>query len=868
MVNINSNTKPIYVKNTGLNAEEITENRQKYGANIISKKKRKGFFSQLINNFDDPIIKILIGALIINTLLNIRDINIPETVGIGAAVIIATLVSTISEYGSSLAFDKLCNSNSSMYSVRRGGEIVTIKQEDVVVGDIVLLSPGEKIPADGYITQGAISCDQSALTGESKEIHKNACGDTIFYPENVVWEEGGREQLFGGCIICTGACEMIVLRVGADTFIGKIASELQESGRPSPLKNKLSDLADTISYIGYVSAAMIAIAYLFNAFFIESGMNMDIVMNKLSNRAYLISELISAVTVAVSALVVAVPEGLPMMITVVLSSNMKKMLRNGVLVRRLVGIETAGNMNILFTDKTGTITAGKMKVTALVGTDFEYNSLIKLKKNKELYRVFCECTDASCAIGKMSSTERSLIDFFSINTRASVERVAFDSKVKYSGGIIDGKKYSIGAPEVLLLTVNRAFNAAGEIGYLTPSQKGKLYNELDELCGRGSRVVCCVMDDVFIGFIAINDPIRPDILRSIKDAHSAGIHVVMVTGDNIITARAIAEKTGIIRRREDKAILASELSSMTDLQIEELLPDLAVVSRALPQDKLRLVKIAQKCGNVVGMTGDGVNDAPALKAADVGFSMGSGCDIAKEASDIVITDDSFSSITKSVLYGRTIFESIRKFIVFQLTMNFCAMGISIVGPFIGVEKPITVVQMLWVNLIMDTLGGLAFAGEAALSEYMKRKSYGIGEKILSKNMYLQILINGGYALAVCLIFLKSNYFSGMFSDSGEVYFLTVFFSLLIFCGIFTSFVSRTNRINIFANLTGNPAFIIIMTAVAIAQLMIIYYGGSIFRCVPIEKSDLLVSATLALSVIPADFLRKIIIKSIKKYGSK
>ena len=868
MVNINSNNNVLYVKKTGLDIGEVAENRQKYGSNIISKKKRKGFFSQLINNFDDPIIKILIGALIINTLLNIRDINIPETVGIGAAVLIATLVSTISEYGSSLAFDKLCNSSTSLYSVRRRGETVNIRQEEIVVGDIVILSPGEKIPADGFVISGAVSCDQSALTGESKEIHKNRCESNYFFPDSIVWEEGSKEQLFGGCIVCTGACEMIVLRVGSETFIGKIASELQESGRPSPLKNKLSDLANSVSYIGYISAGMIAVAYLFYAFFIESGMNMDIVFSKLTDKGYVISELISAVTVAVSALVVAVPEGLPMMITVVLSSNMKKMLKNGVLVRRLVGIETAGNMNILFTDKTGTITAGKMKVTSLVGWDYEITGLSKLKKNREVYGAFLKCADTSCGVGKMSSTEKALVDFFNINTRGEAERIAFDSKVKYSCGISEGKKYFIGAPEVLLMSVVKVLGVDGDVSYLTSSQKAELYAKLDDLCSRGARVVCCTCEDVFIGFVAINDPIRRDIIRSVKEAQTAGIHVVMVTGDNIITARAIAEKTGIIKKKDDKVIQASELSGMSDQEIEILLPDLTVVSRALPQDKLRLVKIAQKCGNVVGMTGDGVNDAPALKAADVGFSMGSGCDIAKEASDIVITDDSFSSITKSVLYGRTIFESIRKFIVFQLTMNFCAMGISILGPFIGVEKPITVVQMLWVNLIMDTLGGLAFAGEPALSEYMRRRNYGMGEKILTKSMYLQILINGGYALAVCLIFLKSSFLGGMFSAYGDVYFLTVFFALLIFCGIFTSFASRTDRLNILSNLTGNPAFIVIMTAVAIVQLAIIYYGGNIFRCVPITREALALAAVLAFSVVPADFIRKAIMKSIKKYGSK
>ena len=864
MVNIQTENRCVYVSKMGLESAEVNKNRELFGENVVTKKKRAGFFRQLLSNFNDPIIKVLIGALIINTAVNLRDINIPETVGIALAVFIATIVSTVSEYGSAVAFEKLCSASASVYSVRRNGETVSIEAQDIVVGDIVLLSSGEKIPADGVIISGGVACDQSALTGESREVHKSASSESAFSPNGIIWNENDKKQVFSGCTVCSGTCEMIVLRVGDGTFIGKIAGELQGDSRPSPLKSKLTELAGNISFIGYVGAAMIAVAYLFNDLFIASGMNMSVVAEKLSDRSYVMGELISALTVAVSAIVMAVPEGLPMMITVVLSSNMKKMLRAGVLVRKMVGIETAGNMNILFTDKTGTVTAGKMKITSVSAIDGDFSSTGMLKKQSELYKYINMCADASCGVGRVSSTEKAVLDFLSVKNRNVCQRIPFDSKVKYSGGKIGGRDFYMGAPEILIERTSRAVSCHGDIIGMTYADKNYLRQKLEALCANGSRVICLIEDDIFICLLEISDPLRGDVIRSVREAKEAGVHVVMVTGDNLITASSVAKKSGILCREHDMVFCGKEIRDMSDGELKKIIHKISVVARALPEDKQRLVRIAQEVGLVAGMTGDGVNDAPALKIADVGFSMGSGCDIAKEASDIVITDNSFSSITKAILYGRTIFESIRKFIVFQLTVNFCAMGVSVVGSFIGIEKPITVIQMLWVNIIMDTLGGLAFAGEPALKSYMKRRGYGLNAKILSAEMIWRIIIGGGYSLLLCIWFLKGRTIGEIFAHENEIYFLTVFFALLIFCGIFTAFASRTDRTNIFANITGNPMFVIIMFAVAVVQLMIIYYGGEIFRCVPLDIRAVGFAALLASSVIPADLIRKVIFKRIRK----
>ncbi len=854
----------LQIKANGLSASEIKQSQAKFGLNILTQKKRTSFLRQLIRNLNDPIIKILLGALVINAIVSFGHINMPETVGIAAAITIATLVSTISEYSSSLAFEKLCSaSQNSVYSVRRDGEIVNIASEDIAVGDIVLLSPGQKVMADGYIISGDVSCNQASLTGESIEIRKKPAALAYFDPEEFTSDTSDKTKLFSGSIICTGACEMVVARVGDETLIGHLAGDLQETNRPSPLKKRLGELAKSISYLGYVGAAMIAFAYLFNSFVIDSGMNYDVIMAKLSDRSFLLSEILHAITVAVSVIVVAVPEGLPMMITVVLSSNMKKMLKSGVLVRRLVGIETAGNLNILFTDKTGTLTTGNMTVSCVSSYEGSYQSIRELKKDERYYEKIRCCVDAACGTGVVSATERAVTAFFLKNIkRGEASRTPFDSKVKYSAGTIGNTRYVMGAPEKLLNEVIYAIVADGSRIELTHEETHVLQAALHSLTEGGSRVLCCAEGEPnklsFIGFIVIRDPLRRDIKASVSKAHGAGIQVTMVTGDNAETAAAIAKEAGVLSSRYNRVLTSDELNRLSDDKLKEILPSIAVVARALPTDKIRLVRIAEEMGLVAGMTGDGINDAPALKAADVGFAMGSGTDIAKESADIVITDDSFKSITNAVLYGRTIFESIRKFIVFQLTMNLCAMGVSLIGPFIGIDNPVTVIQMLWVNIIMDTLGGLAFAGEPALQSYMKKKSRNLSEKILSKKMLSQILITGGYSLALCIFFIKSPWVRSMFEGKSATYFLTAFFAMLIFCGIFNSFNARTPNVNILSHIAGNKPFVFIMCTVAIIQLMIIYFGGDVFRCVPLDGKALLIAAMFALSVIPADILRKII----------
>ena len=364
-----------------------------------------------------------------------------------------------------------------------------------------------------------------------------------------------------------------------------------------------------------------------------------------------------------------------------------------------------------------------------------------------------------------------------------------------------------------------------------------------------------------IGILYLKDEVRKEAKESLKVVKEAGIQTVMITGDNKQTAISIAKEVGLITQKTDIAITSKELNKLSDSKVKEILPNLRVVARSMPQDKTRLVRLAEEESLVVGMTGDGVNDAPALKKADVGFAMGSGTEVAKEASDIVILDDNFLSITKAILYGRTIFKSIRKFIIFQLTINLCAISISIIGPFIGVNTPVTVIQMLWINMIMDTFAGIAFSYETPLDSYMKEKPKSKNEKIMNYYMYSEIIFTGMYSSLLCIAFLKSPILNDFYrQDPNNKYLMTAFFALFIFMGIFNCFNARTPRLNLFSNLSKNKVFIFIIGFIIIVQLYLIYYGGSMFRSYGLLPKELLITILLAATVIPVDWLRKIITK--------
>ena len=846
--------------NTGLNNEQVLLNKRKYGSNTIAAKKKDSFFKLFLESLGDPIIKILLIALAIKVVFLFKDYY--ETIGIVIAILLASLISSISEYGSEKAFERLQEESSRIKcKVRRNGVVSNILLEDVVVGDIILLESGDKIPADGVLISGELKVDESSMTGESKEVKKEIKKDVKLYRGTVVTAKDG---------------EMLVTSVGEDTFFGKVANELKEKQPESPLKLRLRNLAKVISVVGYIGAFLVAFSYLFKVILIDNNFNIQEIKLYFENYQVLFSHLLHALTLAVTIIVVAVPEGLPMMITLVLSSNMKRMLKNNVLVRKLTGIETAGSLNILFSDKTGTITKGNLEVVGfLLGNGKYYN---KFNVGKKFYNIFLESLIYNTASklsgdGKIiggNTTDKSILEYIKEDVSYEekiVKEIPFDSKNKFSLVELENKNiYIKGASEVILPLSNEYFNEIGEKEEL--KNKDKLIRTLEGYASKGMRLIAVgKMDSMYkkkitlIGFLVLKDEIRNDAVKGLKLVKDAGIQTVMITGDNKNTALAIAKEVGLVKGKEDIVLTSLELSKMSDEEVKKIIPKLRVVARSLPQDKSRLIRLSQELDLVVGMTGDGVNDAPALKKADVGFAMGSGTEVAKEASDIVVLDDNFLSISSSVLFGRTIFKSIRKFIIFQLTVNLCAISLSIIGPFIGVETPVTVIQMLWVNMVMDTLAGLAFAFEPPLIEYMKEKPKKRGESIINKYMVHEIFFTGAYSSLLCILFLKLPIFKEIYHNNiSNEHLLTAFFGLFIFVAIFNSFNARTHRLNLLSNLTKNKVFILITLFIIFVQLYLIYFGGHLFRTTGLSFLELEIMIILAFTVVPVDFIRKIFLR--------
>ena len=885
-----------------LTPAEAASSRASHGSNTLSVKGKKSFFRRFLGNLNDPVIRILLGALGLNLLFSLtgEGVDWAETGGIALAVLLATLISTLSEQGSEAAFSRLseacgqatCKARRRSEETDPTGSITEIPLSEAAVGDVLLLSAGEMIPADGVLLSGSLLVDQSPMTGESREVEK--CPLPHRDSPSADLPPSDPHTLLRGCLIRSGGGEMLVTRVGDATALGRISEEVQEDTRESPLKRRLAKLAGQISRMGYVAAGLVGLVFLLSVFLLDSGFDGGIILQKLSDWRYVWAQCFHALTLGLTVLVVAVPEGLPMMIAVVLSSNIRKMAKDQVLVRKPVGIEAAGSMDLLFTDKTGTLTEGILSVGKIIAGDgTAYRDIRDLKKAAPaLFGLFSEaCVVNTSSVGEDGSpqalggnaTDRALLTAvlpFTPKSRSEVLFfLPFDSDKKTSCALVrrNGREvlYVKGAPERLMGRLTDAYLPDGTRGSL---DRAALEKRISAMTEKGGRVILCAEAVAgraaiptkarleggdygaltLVCLLLLTDRVRREAPDSVKKLRRAGVHVVMMTGDNRDTARSIAESCGILGRGVDGVVDHTELAAMSDGEVKALLPRLGVVARALPADKSRLVRLAQEEGLVVGMTGDGINDAPALKRADVGFAMGSGTQVAKDAGDIIILDNNLSSIVRAVLYGRTVFKSIRKFITLQLTMNLCAVGVTMICPFFGVDAPVTVVQMLWINLIMDTLGGLAFAGEAPLPSYMEEAPKGRDEPILGRYMISEILWLGGFTVALCLFFLKCPLITGQFRPAkDDIYLLTAFFALFIFSSVFNCFNARTDRLNLFAGLHRNKGFCLIMAAVLGVQILFVYVGGAVLRTAPLTAKELGVTFLLALTVFPADLVRKV-----------
>ncbi len=911
----------------GLTDAEVAESKAKYGDNSMTEQAHESFWDKLKDNLGDPMIKILIVALLINVVLAVLGITgvikegAPEwyePLGIFIAICLATLVSTFSEYRNENAFQKLQEEASRiMVKTYRNGVIAEVAINDIVVGDAILLQSGDKIPADGIIIDGDIKVDQSVLNGESREAKKKAIPDGWKdTDENTNFDN--EYKVFRGAVVCSGNAVMQVTVVGDKSVYGKIASELQtDDDRETPLKLKLGNLANGISKFGYIGGIAIAIAMLAKTILFDTNFDPSAFFFAADGAFQwmaLVEAVIQAVMLAVIIIVMAVPEGLPLMIAIVSAQNMGKMLKDNVLVRKVAGIETAGSLNILFSDKTGTITKGKLEAINFIdGAVNERKTMNEINgKLKELLSLSIHKNTLSMISGEGkdrrvlggNATERAIlgygIDNISNANVKAVKNIPFNSTNKYSATQIEGE-YNLtlikGAPEKILQRCSHYYD---ENGSKQPFDMAKLNAKIDELANRAIRVLALATSEdalgedalpdgnnwTLIGCLGIRDEVRPESVTAIKEVKGAGVQVVMITGDRRETAVAIAKEAGLIDDEKTNLMLTSdELSKMSDDEIKAKLKDIRVIARALPTDKSRLVRLAQELDLVAGMTGDGVNDSPALKKADVGFAMGGGTEVAKEASDIVILDDNFNSIDRAILYGRTIFNSIRKFIVFQLTINVAAVLISFICPLIGLANPLDVIQILWVNLVMDTLAALAFGGEPALTRFMHEKPKRRTEPIISKNMMSEIIVGAGWTFALSLVMLILGNYSPFGNDTsylenwglireatGDALKLdgahailhTAYFAFFIFIAVFNAFNARTEKMNLFDNIGKNKGFLTVFGIIAVVQIVMTYVGGDILNGWGLNVTEWLVVLVLGISIIPIDLIRKAIANSVSK----
>ena len=881
------------MKFNGLTDQEVEASRQKYGTNEIPDSEPTTFWDEFKETFGDPMIRILLAiAALMIVMFFLGYAEIYEPLGTIVAVLIVAFVSAKTGVASDTKYRELKDRTEKEHcKVYRNGRVMVVNVDDVVVGDKVLLQSGDKVPADGVLVSGSLRVDNSALNGEAEECKKTAAEEDFQLADDITGDTFvDAHSLFRGAVIFDGEGVLDVRKVGLKTMMGRMADEMQGDEVDSPLKVKLSKLAGQISVFGYVGATVIAILYF--AYFIVSAGGVSAYFALGAEQ--IIKDVVEAVSLAIVIIVCAVPEGLPLMISLVLMQNTSKMLDHNVLVRKAEGIETAGSLNILFSDKTGTITKGSLEVVEFFTADGRVipipelsghagvKKLLDLAIGKNTQSMF----DSSHKVIGGNATDQALMKFIGEDTFRGLEAdkdchisasQGFNSMNKFSQARIDqaGKTFYKGAPERLLAKAQKYLDGDGNVQSM---DLDVLNRKIDELAARAMRVLAfgysekelvenTIHEDlVIIGLVAIRDDVRPEARDAIAEVRSAGIQVVMITGDRLETAVAIAKDAGLLKSDSERALTSAQLNEMSDEEVKKIIPQIRVIARALPTDKSRMVRLCQEMNLVVGMTGDGVNDSPALKRADVGFAMGSGTEAAKEAGEIVILDDNFKSIKDAIWYGRTIYHNILKFCKVQLVINVAAVVVSAVAPFFGVEEPLKVTHLLFVNLVMDGLGAIMLGNEPALEEYMREKPRRRDESIISRKMAVQIGVMGAWLTVISFVYLKFPFFAGFFENEDQH--LTGYFVLFIVSALFNGFNVRDERFGIFRGLNENTGFmkvffiIILVQALivnaALVPLQVFTWIGNMFSCVPFGIRGWIVVILLAATMIPVDLVRKVL----------
>ncbi|MBO4804011.1 MAG: calcium-translocating P-type ATPase, PMCA-type [Muribaculaceae bacterium] len=862
-------------QDTGLTAEQVIASRQRYGSNIITPPEHEPLWRQFVKKFNDPLIKILLVALMLSVGLSLYEYFglgmglaiFFEPLGVFLAIVLATLVGFLVEVNANKKFRLLNQTDDSVkVKVLRSGHITQVPRHDIVVGDIVILDTGEKVPADGTVIESfTLTVDESSFTGEPSSWKTHETGissQEATYPVN---------QLLRGSTVLEGNAVMRVERVGDQTEYGKIYRDAQiDNNIKTPLTQQLDRLGRVISYGSYVMAGLLVLGRLIE-FFISTP------ESAVETAQYFIETVMLAVTL----IVVSVPEGLPMSVTLSLALSMRKMLKHNNLVRRMHACETMGAATVICTDKTGTLTQNKMQVYqahfygmadsgtlgdddigTIVGESIACNSTAFLDDSNP---------DEVVALG--NPTEGALllwlrdagVDYMSLRDNSEpLAQMPFSTMTKYMATVIDsaiGQRLLLvkGAPEIVM---GLCQDALGDV----PSEK--VADELAVYQSKAMRTLAfafCVLPadakptdvvarlkagDVpaltFVGIVAISDPVRSDVPAAITDCRNAGVKVKIVTGDTGPTAREIGRQVGLWTDADgdDAIINGPDFAALSDDEAAQRAASIKIMARARPDDKARLVRLLQQQGEVVAVTGDGTNDAPALNAAQVGMSMGDGTAVAKEASDITILDNSFASINKAVLWGRSLYSNIQRFILFQLAVNVCACLVVAICSFFSKQPALTVTQMLWVNLIMDTFAALALASLPPNSVLMRRKPRDSHASIITQTMMRFILISG---MVFAVLMIGLYYYFVREANGGPVFMrginpninpqeMGVFFSVFVFLQFWNMLNARSFETGkwAFNNMEDSKVFWCVAAVIFVGQIVLVQFFSPLFNCAPLD----------------------------------
>ena len=865
----------------GLSDQQVQESKNQYGTNELAKKDKESLWSMFIGAFNDIWIKVLCLALVLKVVLAVLGVIVPalggendviEIFSIILAIALATGFSTLSEYRNSSRSEALQEEyNKTDAKVMRNGKLVKVLTSEIVKGDTIIIQAGDKVPVDGVLFKGSVKVSQAALNGESRDESKKAA-DTMENAEST--DYSCPDKVFMGSVVTSGEAYMVATVIGDASELGKInkalTDENEEEERKDTSSLKLEVVAGGIGKLGVSAAAIAGILQVVLTL---------IRTDESITPVFVILLVAEAVMLMASIVIMAVPEGLPMMNSLVQSMNTESMYKKNILVSHKAAFSDSAYMNLLFSDKTGTITEGNLSLVEFIMGDgsiadellhldfleaITLNNLAKISEGK--------------AIGS-NNMDRALLSY--VIAKNSVDKVD-ENKVKEISGfdsekkcatveLNDGTVYWKGATENIIDQVTDYMAANGDIHEFTSADKAKVEAQMIEEAKRTMKLLSVVKfqgnKKILLAVLCLRDNVRQDAVETVEVLNKAGIQVVMVTGDAEETAVAIAKEAGILKDETKEIVLThDELEQLSDEELKKKLPLLKVVSRAKPLDKRRLVTMAQQLEDVCGMTGDGVNDAPALKQADIGFAMGDGTAVAQEAGDVVILNNSLTSIKDCVLNSRTMARSVGKFLIFQLTVNISTLLMNILAPVLGWTEPFSIVQILWINLIMDTLAAMAFGGEPILNRYMDDKPAKRTDNILTGYIKSAIGVSSIFITLGSILILEdigdiATWVTPAGCTDVELYKKTFMFAFFIYSIIFNSLNTRSEKLNLFEHIGENKRFILVMGAIFVMQTVLIEIGGKVFNTYMLTPKALIVSMVLAVLIIPVDMIRKIIVNN-------